>query len=310
MPQFHHWPLLGGLVLIGAMIAGFRPAACTAEGRMPEVVEIVSASGRTFRGRISLETDATALHLATTQGTIQVTRPIAWEAIAQVRIDSRPATLEELVQLAVERKKAEPREPKNDVLTLGPSPPPEHALPTTALATYTEAMDTIPAAESRVAYLSASAHYKNFDADAAVDGLEVHFAAMSAAGHPVATEGHLEAELYVFRKQSFQDVPHGLGARFERISTWRIPLHNTHAHGNGCVASLPYQGVSPAEDGRIVPHGLLVLRLVVPGQGTFSASLDDVRLRPYSAVRDANELRGNARHVSSENPRYRPYRIP
>ena len=218
--------------------------------------------------------------------------------------------MEELVQLAVERKKAEPREPKNDILTLGPSAPSEHSLPTTALAAYTEAMDSIPVVESRVAYLSASAHYKNFDADAAVDGLEVNFAAMNAAGEPIAVEGHLEAELYVFRKQSFLDVPHGLGARFERISTWRISLRSTHAHGNGCVARLPYQGVSPAEDGRIVPHGLLVLRLVVPGQGTFSASLDDDRLRPYSAMRDANELRGNPRHVSGENPRYRPYRTP
>lgn len=264
------------------------------------IVELTTASGRTFRGTISPKSDFNTVHLSTSRGSIELSRPISWTAIRHLTINELPASFEKLATLITKVKSADDQpESKVDVITLGPPTTPrenevavqqKEAGPTTA----------------PVSSVSSWATFKSWDSDPSVDGLEVTFTPEDSQGLPTAARGHVEAELYAFQKTSFSSVPHGHGARFVKIGSWRIPLEQTFPRYDSRVARLPYQSISPATDGSISPLGTLVIKLVVPGQGTFSASMEDVRLRPYSSIRDSNVLRGNLRFYGDENPRYVP----
>ncbi|MFN3151831.1 hypothetical protein [Bremerella sp.] len=264
------------------------------------IVELTTASGRTFRGTISPKSDFNTVHLTTSRGSIELSRPISWTAIRHLTINELPASFEKLATLITKVKSADDQpESTVDVITLGPPTTPrenevavqqKEAGPTTA----------------PVSSVSSWATFKSWDSDPSVDGLEVTFTPEDLQGLPTAARGHVEAELYAFQKASFSSIPHGQGARFVKIGSWRIPLEQTFPRYDSRVARLPYQSISPATDGSISPLGTLVIKLVVPGQGTFSASMEDVRLRPYSSIRDSNVLRGNPRFYGDENPRYVP----
>ncbi|PQO38470.1 hypothetical protein [Blastopirellula marina] len=291
--------VLSGLMAIGSNVVLAQDLSASS------IVELTTASGRTFRGKLSPKSNFDTVRITSSRGSIELTRPIAWKTIRELTINEQPATFEQLKTLihrVHEDESAGDSTP--GLISIGPSQ---------TISNENEvAVEQLEANQKSapVASLSAWATYKNWDSDPSVDGLEVTFSAEDAQGMPTAARGYLEAELYAFQDQSYSAVPHGRGARFERIGSWRISLNQTTARYDSRVARLPYQGNSPVTDGRISSAGILVMRLVIPGQGTFSASLDDVRLRPYSAIRDSNQLSGNPRFMGQENPRYRPYKNP
>lgn len=229
-----------------------------------------------------------------------LTRPIAWTAIRHLTIDDQPSSFEQLASLITMIQATNEKPPLSEnVLTVGPSElPRDHEVSV-------EQTEAGPHS-APIARLTAWATCKSWDRDPMIDGLEVTFAAEDAKGLPTAAYGHLEADLYAFQGESFNIVPHGQGAKLRKIGTWRVPLEQTFARYDSRVAQLAYQSRSPVTDGSVSAMGILVVRLIVPGQGTFSTTLEDIRLRPYSAIRDANTLRGNQRYFGNENPRYRP----
>ncbi|MHC2070393.1 hypothetical protein ACYFX5_23210 [Bremerella sp. T1] len=268
------------------------------------IVELTTASGRTFRGSISPKSDFSTVHVVTSRGSMSISRPIAWTAIRELTINESPASFEKLATLIARVQQDDnSKEPTPGYLVVGPASKP-------VFSERPEPRQEIKPQSAPVSNLSAWATFKNWDRNPSVDGLEVTFNAEDAQGLPTTVRGHLEAELYAFQSATFDTVPHGQGARFIKIGSWSIPLDKTFARYDSRVARLPYQSNSPANDGSISPLGTLVVKLVVPGQGTFTTSMEDVRLRPYSAIRDANELRGNPRYPASENPRYAPYVTP
>jgi len=293
------------LVMLVFVIAGFLTLATGhvfAQDLSPSaIVELTTSSGRTFRGNISPKSDLNTVHLTTRRGSIELSRPISWTAIRHLTINELPASFEKLAKLITKVHEAQDSSTQpTDVITIGPSAvtPRENQV-----AVQQREADPMTAPVTTV---SSWATFKSWDSDPSVDGLEVTFTPEDAQGLPTAAKGYLEAELYAFQNASFSTVPHGQGARFAKIGSWRIPLEQTFPRYDARVARLPYQSISPATDGSVSPLGTLVIKLVVPGQGTFSASMEDVRLRPYSAVRDANVLRGNPRFYGDENRRYVP----
>jgi hypothetical protein len=48
------------------------------------------------------------------------------------------------------------------------------------------------------------------------------------------------------------------------------------------------------------PYGLVHVRLVAPGHGTFDASQDGLRIRPWAPSRDSLELKGYPRFLPTE----------
>ncbi|MEW4561027.1 hypothetical protein AB1K70_00775 [Bremerella sp. JC770] len=298
-------PILVALMFVMAGFLALATGHVFAQDLSPSaIVELTTASGRTFRGNLSPKSDLQTVYLTTRRGSIELCRPISWNAIRHLTINELPASFEKLATLItkVHDEQGSHATP-GDVITIGPSTAPRE----NQVAVQQREAGPMTAPISSV---SSWATFKSWDSDPSVDGLEVTFTPEDAQGLPTAAKGFLEAELYAFQNASFSSVPQGQGARFAKIGSWRIPLDQTFPRYDARVARLPYQAISPATDGSVSPLGTLVIKLVVPGQGTFSASLEDVRLRPYSAIRDANVLRGNPRFYGDENPRYVPYTTP
>jgi hypothetical protein len=65
---------------------------------------------------------------------------------------------------------------------------------------------------------------------------------------------------------------------------------------------LPFGAVHPEFDSDWLasPLGLVHVRLVAPGHGTFDSSRDAVRIRPWAPNRDQLELNTNRRFVPTE----------
>lgn len=292
---------LAFFLVLSGMLAIASNTALGQDLSAKSIVELTTASGRTFRGTISPKSNFDTVRITSSRGSIELTRPIAWKAIRGLTINEQPANFEQLTTLIrrIHDAEAESGVPPK-ILSLGPSTMASHE--------HEVSIEQKEAGRhsAPVAYLSAWATCKSWNRDPAVDGLEVTFTAEDSQGLPTAVKGHLEAELYAFQGASYSEVPHGEGSRFQRIGSWRIPLDETTARYDSRVARLRYQGTSPSTDGDISPLGILVLTLVVPGQGTFSTTLEDVRLRPYSVVRDTNQLRGAPRYTRGENPRFLP----
>ena len=73
------------------------------------------------------------------------------------------------------------------------------------------------------------------------------------------------------------------------------------ASHEGAVYRLAFQADHPEFDLDLGTHGIVQVRLVVPGQGVFSSSADMVRVRPYSAVRDALQQLDGRRFFPGEH---------
>jgi len=59
---------------------------------------------------------------------------------------------------------------------------------------------------------------------------------------------------------------------------------------SGAVYRLPFQAVHPEFDTDWAAHGLVHVRLTVPGHGVFEASQEVVRIRAFSPIRDELEM--------------------
>jgi hypothetical protein len=71
------------------------------------------------------------------------------------------------------------------------------------------------------------------------------------------------------------------------LGHWERPVDPGDFGPGGAVYRLPFQEVHPELDTSMAPRGAVHARLSVPGQGTFEATSSMVRIRPYSAIRDA-----------------------
>jgi len=258
-------------------------------------IEVATASGRIYSGTIDRSSTQEELVLNTVRAGMLVQRAIQISSIDSVTSNRQPIAVGTVVEGLSSLGPEESRKARSSVLHGGSYEAP--------IVVRKPRLDEV---DQTVAYLDAWAVAKNWDADVEIDGLEVEFAAMCSDGSVSTAKGYLEAELYGFETDRFDAVPQGHGARYRRLGAWRVSPQQTISKGDLLVARLAYQTPSPVQSGRIVPFGILVLRWVVPGQGTFSKSLEDLRLVPYSAIRDSNQLRGNPRYWREDHRRYRP----
>jgi hypothetical protein len=71
---------------------------------------------------------------------------------------------------------------------------------------------------------------------------------------------------------------------FDRLAQWNRPFRSLG--GAQTFVRLPFQAVHPEFDATVPNLALVHVRLAVPGSGVLEASMADVRVRPYSQVRD------------------------
>lgn len=240
------------------------------------MVSVSLASGRTLYGTVDPRSDETHLWLVRGDAQASIARPIAWSAIASSQHKERPVTIAELQAIARDVAAKQRVEAVANV-----DLPAWRGVFASAPSTSSSVLEI-----HEVLSLAINAYHANWDNDIESDGLVIEVLPLDRYGQIVPVTASLEVELIAPEVRRFHDAPHGRGLTLERIGNWTAALHDEDFGPSGARIELPFLAVHPEFDTKILPHGLVHARLVVPGQGTFDTSDELIRLRPWSPLRD------------------------
>ncbi len=147
--------------------------------------------------------------------------------------------------------------------------------------------ERLPAAPLRA--LLIDARLANFNATAEADGVWVEICPLDSYGQMKAVWGTLEIAVIAHRRGP-SDYP----AAFPRVARGVFQVHPGQFGPYGAEFFVPYQRPHPEFNTDLAPRGLVHARVNVPGEGSFEATTE-VRLRPYSVIRDQMQLLGYSR---------------
>jgi hypothetical protein len=151
--------------------------------------------------------------------------------------------------------------------------------------------------------LEIHARIANWDADPEPDGLEVDLAPIDANGYLAPTDATAEATLVGvtgIRRASPSGRARAIDDRFPILGRWAVNVRPEDFSSTGALVRLPFQAVDPhvAEEYRYL--GAVTVRLIVPGNGVFTATDDAVLLRSTSPLRSRHESIYRTRTLPSE----------
>lgn len=283
--------LLATIALCGLLGQVDLPETPASSPSVPdETIAVELASGRTLTGLIDARTDAALLWLRWERGAVAVSRPIEWDRVVKARIAGQELSGAEFQRMVKTIRRDVPlRKPAagNTIVIKGsPNTSPAVSIPVSSAAS----------APPHVQSLTIDATAANWDAAPAVDGLLVRVYPLDATGAVVPVHGALEVEL--IGRSTGAVIP---SQPFARLAHWSQPVRVADFGANGAVYRLPFQGTHPEYDTNVASRGAVVARLSVPGQGTFQATADSVRIRPYSAVRDQLQQATGQRFFEAED---------
>ncbi len=280
--------------LIGGVLA-WSCAPGLGWAQSPATVRL--AGGRTFSAPVDPRTDAQRLWLRFGSGTTTILRPIAWTAIVDVVHDARrysgTAFREFALQPAFATSPASKPNAPRLVRRADEAAPPAHGgglrlwnVP----AAHTASMPA-PA----IATIAVDANLAQWDADVEFDGLVVSLAALDSEGLAVGFRGTAEIELL-----GPATAPLTTGNGFPVLGRWTRAI-TPETSGDGYARlRLEFQAFHPDWSRQLLRHGVVHVRLHVPGRGTFESSVDAVPLRGYTPTRDYVEQAFGTRFLPNE----------
>jgi len=290
-----HVPALGGGIGL-ALVLGMSPisphnrsltlgamliVALTAHSLHAEdrLLRVKLASGREFTAHVDKRTDE-LLWLRFSRGGGSILRPIAWERVVAAQLDGKTVELNELRAICEEVKSGAP----------APDPLPAPA----------DAVSTQPLVTPAVASIRIEAWLANWDADVEADGICVQLTPVDENGQVVPVNGTAEVELFAARQRKYHEAPQSGGWMTELAQRWSEVVTPDDIGPSGIVLRLPFAAVHPEFTSGVDYFGLVHVRLTVPGSGVFEQSLDGVRLRNWSPVRNGMYLQNGRRFFSTE----------
>ena len=269
-----------GLVLVA------MPSAATALSEAAETVTVTLKSGRTLTAHVDARSDEARLWLRFDAPSTALYRPIAWDRVVRATIAGRELSSEEMRRSIDTWKSTRP----------SPTTPPAKSAASPAKTSDVIADDqgnshaqrAAQALSSRpsVVAIEVDAAVANWDADVEVDGIVLRLTARDAHGNQVQVAGVVDAKLHAERFVRASDVPGRNGRTVQLLGHWRRSIQADHEIGGGVVLRLPFEAVHPEFQLDVAAFGLLQVQLTAPGQGVFHATVRDVRIRPFSMVRD------------------------
>lgn len=270
-------PLISLFVLLNAMRAGIGGTAA-ARGDEPEQIVVRLTSGRTFKAAVDDRTDGSRLWLRFDRGGISILRPIAWQAIESASHGQRAISATELQQevdqLRSVRRKLEFIERIADPLPVendGSGPAIQREQP----------LANEPYQVDAVRSLAIEASIARWTGGVESDGVLLRVLPLDGEGNVVAASGTLEVDLF-----GDQYGSPTRGQDYRLLGRWTSRLEADQVTLEGAAVRLPFQAVSPDFANDLGPYAVVHVRFTAPGHGTFDASTNPVRLRPYSGVRD------------------------
>ena len=246
-------------------------------GAEPEEIIVRMTSGRTFTGAVDDRTDASRLWLRFDRGGISILRPIAWQTIEGARHGERVIGRTELQQevghLRSVRKKLRPVE------SIGEPSPVEDAGSSPAIQRE-QRLANEPSPIDMVRSIAIDASIARWTGGVESDGVLLRVLPLDAEGNLVAVSGTLEVDLF-----GDQYGSPTRGQDYRLLGHWTSRLEADHVTLEGAAFRLPFQAVSPDFANDLGPFAVVHVRFTAPGHGTFDASTNPIRLRPYSGVR-------------------------
>ncbi|HTN75879.1 MAG TPA: hypothetical protein VL096_11555 [Pirellulaceae bacterium] len=260
-----------------------------------EPVTVSLESGRAFTGEVDPKTNAQKLWLRFGAANSQILRPIDWDRVAKATQGEKTLTNDDLQALAKAAADAAP--PMEIVPPLAfhgvfAEPSKESLMEKAERA----AIAALPPMRS----LTADALIANWDSDVENDGVVVQLYPLDRNREVVPVSGTLEVELFAPELRRSSDAVHARGVSMQRIGRWTQAVNVDEFSNRGLSVELPFQGVHPEFSDRTLPYGIVHVRLLVPGQGTFDTTLDYVRIRPWSPLRDGMWRNEGRRFLSTE----------
>ncbi len=263
-------------------------AGIPSNAQEPERVSVELKSGRTFSGYVDARSDSERLWLRYGTASLTVLRPIDWGRITTARHNDEAIPTEEL---------------KSAVLLLrsAATPPPalggEGSVPSAdrSGATFADRAQRLLGSPP-VRTVRFNARLENWDADAEPDGLIIHVFPLTNDGQIARVNATVEARLTAFTSRSTR------GARNSRVQTplqvgrWSEYVGAAEVDPiGGATIQLPFTTVHPERDPRVGSHGLIEIRVVIPGHGVFHDAVDAVRIRRYSPTLEEQGYRATHR---------------
>lgn len=272
------------LVVVWASSAGAEP------------ITVSVKSGRSFTAELDVRSNADKLWLRFSKESMSILRPIEWPSITEIRRGDQPLSIEQVRTAAIAANAELPPQPKAPIAKRAVEGGPRRGSFQTWNIRPAAAEEPLPA-RSPVRSIGFDAYLANWDADVEADGLYLSLSALDGTGLMTAVDGTLEVELIGDRRP-----PLTRGNAFPVLARWSRQVTAAEMENSGGYyrARLEFQALDPEYNLWINTHALVHVRFSVPGDGAFEASVDGVRMRGFTPVRDRAQAAFGTRFLPTE----------
>jgi hypothetical protein len=270
--------------------------AHNAWSQQPATVLVELNSGRKLEGFIDARSTDVQLVMRFERGGASLSRQLSWSEVRSVELQGKEITRDELRRRYLElatKMKASPERARQHRSEASPS---DLQQPADLLATTPQP----PLPPARVTSLSFDALLANWDADVEADGLVIYLQPLDSWQQMSAASGTLEVELYTIQARVFHHAPYNGGRSIEPIIRWTQVVNLSDYTSRGAQLKLPFQAAHPEFDDTLGAYGLVHVKFSVPGSGVFEQTMDGVRIRPWSPLRDYLQLDTGRRFLPNE----------
>ena len=260
-----------------------------------ETVVVRLQNGRQLSATIHENSDDQRLWLQYGTRAVTVIRPVAWQDIAEASHQDRQIDITQLKALAIRPASPEAAiSPEPRIVRISAAD--QHDAGESMARRAQQALGFT----SQVRSVTFDASLANWDGDVETDGLLVRLYPIDSLGEFTTASGTLNVEFLARRQRAFNDVPSRGGASLDRIGRWSVQIDEADFRHGAATVKLPFQAIHPEFDTDWFADGLVHVRFTVAGVGTFEHSLDGVRTRPFSPLRDAEQTQTGRRFLPSE----------
>jgi len=249
-------------------------------GEAKAAVTVQTVDGRELSGEIDERTTAEELWIRREANQIVVASSVSWGSIVAAAIDGEVVEVSTLV----ERWPGMTSRGSVGILSLA----------VRSSHRYRERWLPARPKGSRIVALEIDAVLINLDRDVEPDGFELVIAALDEHGQAVPVRGNISARLVGER-----DEEHSGRIRFEELQRWSQPVAREDFLDGLASYALRFQTVRPEFDWELIPVALLNVRLGIPGEGNFEASVP-VPIRQFNPFRDQMQKYERSRFLSDE----------
>jgi hypothetical protein len=264
----------------------------------PATVSVELQNGRRYAGLIDAQSTRQQLVLRMERGAAVLSRPIAWKEIRSAAVNDQPIAVADLLKTYATRATA--AKPWAERKANGEPKSPSDLNPADRQFKNGPAETKPPLPPAKVISIACDALLANWDADVETDGLVIHLQPIDAWQQLVAASGTLEVEMYTLQARAFHHASQSRGRSVEPVLRWTQAVNLPAYTSRGAYVQLPFQAAHPEFDDSLGAYGLVHIKFSVPGSGVFEQSIDGVRIRPWSPIRDYLQMDTGYRFLPHE----------